>query len=191
MTAAIMPSTTQAARVCEPKNRDRRPSLCGSLRSRMTVNVPRPASTPTANRSSIKPMTAQWPIPGIANVRENRSPYASMIVSSSTMKPQNVAAWAAPGTDHFSSLRCPNTSVSCVLVSVAACVLAYSRRSGAGWPDSASRFSHHSRRPATAHATTVSPRPMIIRTTTRATPCCVVRPMPQGGILLESSSGIN
>ena len=69
-----MPRTTQAARVCEPKNRDLRPSLCGSLRSRMTVNVMMPASTPTANRSSMNPMNAQCPIPGIANVRENRAP---------------------------------------------------------------------------------------------------------------------
>ena len=55
--------------MCEPKNRDLRPSLCGSLRSRMTVNVVRPHSTPTANRSSRNPIAAQWPIPGIANVR--------------------------------------------------------------------------------------------------------------------------
>ena len=103
---------------------------------------------------------------GIANVRENSAPYASMIVSSSTMKPQNVAAWAAPGTDHFSSLRCPNTSVSWVLPlgRVRPGVL---HRSGAGWPDIASRFSHHSRRPATANAATVSPRPTTIRTIMR------------------------
>ena len=74
MTAAIMTSTTQAARVCEPKNRDPRPSLCGSLRSRMTVNVMIPASTPTANRSSMNPIAAHCPIPGIANVRENSAP---------------------------------------------------------------------------------------------------------------------
>ena len=35
-----------------------------------------------------------------------------MIVSSSTMKPQNVSACATPGTDHFSSLRCPITSAA-------------------------------------------------------------------------------
>ena len=69
-----MPRTTQAAVVCEPKNRDRRPSLCGSLRSLITVKVMIPASTPTANRSSRNPMTAQCPIPGIANVRENSAP---------------------------------------------------------------------------------------------------------------------
>jgi hypothetical protein len=31
MTRKIIPSTTQAAPVCEPKNRDLRPSRCGSL----------------------------------------------------------------------------------------------------------------------------------------------------------------
>ena len=74
MTPKIMPSTTQAARVCEPKNRDARPSLCGLFRTRITVNVMMPASTPTANRSSMNPMKAQWPMPGIANVRLNRFP---------------------------------------------------------------------------------------------------------------------
>jgi hypothetical protein len=167
ITSAIIPRTTQAALVCEPKNRDRRPSRCGSLRSRMTVKVARPHSTPTEKKSSRNPIAAQWPIPGIANVRENRSPYASMIVSSKTMKPQKVAAWAAPGTDHFSSFRCPMTSVSCVRTSPGTCSLAYSSRSGAGCPDRASRLSHHSRRPATASAATVSARPMIIRKTTR------------------------
>jgi hypothetical protein len=37
-----------------------------------------------------------------------------MIANSSTMKPQNVAACAAPGTVHLSSFHCPATSVSCV-----------------------------------------------------------------------------
>ena len=103
-----MASTTQAARVCEPKNRDLRPSLCGSLRSRMTVKVARPHSTPTENRSSRNPIAAQCPIPGIANVRENRSPYASMIVSSRTMNPQKVAAWAAPGHRPLEQLALPD-----------------------------------------------------------------------------------
>ena len=87
-----------------------------------------------------------------------------MIVSSSTRKPQKVAACAIPGTVHFSSFRCPITSVSCVSASRPGCVLAYSRRSGAGWPLNASRFSHHTRRPATANAATVSTRPTTIRT---------------------------
>jgi len=54
--------------VCEPKNRDLRPSLLGLFRSRITVNVAMPASTPTANRSSMNPMKAQCPIPGMAKV---------------------------------------------------------------------------------------------------------------------------
>ena len=86
-----------------------------------------------------------------------------MIVSSKTMKPQNVAACAAPGTDHFSSFRWPITSVSWVSASPAGCDLAYATRSGAGCPENASRLSHHTRRPAIANAITVSPRPMIIR----------------------------
>ena len=60
--------------MCEPKNRDSRPSVCGLFRSRITAKVMMPASTPTANRSSMNPMNAQWPMPGIAKVRENRSP---------------------------------------------------------------------------------------------------------------------
>ena len=40
----------------------------------MTVKVMMPASTPTANRSSMNPMKAQCPIPGIAKVRENSAP---------------------------------------------------------------------------------------------------------------------
>ena len=87
----------------------------------MTVKVMMPPSTPTANRSSMNPIAAQCPIPGIANVRENSAPYASMIVSSRTMKPQNVAACAIPGTVHFSSLRCPITSVACDSRSVPGC----------------------------------------------------------------------
>ena len=69
-----MPSTSHAAPVCEPKNREPRPSRCGSFRSLITVNVMIPASTATANKSSPKPINAQCPIPGMANVRLNRSP---------------------------------------------------------------------------------------------------------------------
>ena len=90
-----------------------------------------------------------------------------MIVSSSTMKPQNVAACAAPGTDHFSSLRCPITSVAWTSTSRPGCSRTAATRSGAGCPLNASRFSHHSRRPAIASATTVRTRPTVIRKTTR------------------------
>ena len=117
MTPKIIPSTSHAALVCEPKNRDARPSRSGELRHLITVNVMIPASTATANRSSRKPMASQCPIPGMANVRLNRSPYDSMIVSSKKVKPQNVRACATPGTVHFSSLRCPITSVVSVATS--------------------------------------------------------------------------
>ena len=88
------------------------------------------------------------------------------MVSSSTMKPQNVAAWAAPGTDHFSSLRCPTTSTAWTSTSRPGCDRTDATRSGAGWPVNASRFSHHSRRAAIVNATAVRTRPTVIRRTT-------------------------
>ncbi len=118
----------------------------------------------------MNPTQAQCPIPGIANVLLNRSPYASMIVSSRMMKPQNTMACAMPGTVHWSSLRCPNTSVTCVSASRPGCARTASMRSGAGCPLVASRYSHHSRRPASAAAIAVRTRPMMIRTAT-ATSC--------------------
>ena len=90
-----------------------------------------------------------------------------MIVSSNTVKPQNVRACATPGTVHFSSLRCPITSMASAATSRPGCARTASTRSGAGCPLIASRFSHHSRRPATANATTVSTKPTVIRKTTR------------------------
>ncbi len=90
-----------------------------------------------------------------------------MIVSTSTMKPQNVAACAAPGIDHWSSLRWPITSVACVSRSRPRWARAASIRSGAGCPLSASDLSHHSRRPATASAATVRTKPTTMRRTTR------------------------
>ena len=90
-----------------------------------------------------------------------------MIVSSNTVKPQNVRACAAPGTVHFSSLRCPITSTVSVATSRPGCARTAAIRSGAGCPLIASRLSHHSRRPAIANATTVRTRPTVIRKTTR------------------------
>jgi len=52
------------------------------LRSRITENVMMPHRTPTANRSSMNPVAAHWPIPDRERA-ENSAPYASMIVSSS------------------------------------------------------------------------------------------------------------
>src|SRR5579863_3943489 len=50
MTRKIMPRTSHAARVCEPKNREARPSRCGLFRTLITVNVMIPASTPDAEQ---------------------------------------------------------------------------------------------------------------------------------------------
>ncbi len=102
-------------------------------------------------------------MPGIANVRLNRSPYDSMIVRIRMMKPQNVAKCAIPGTVHFSSFRCPNTSTTWDRTSPAGFSRTIASRSGAGWPLAASRYSHHSRRPASANATAVRARPMMMR----------------------------
>ena len=57
-----------------------------------------------------------------------------MMVSSRTMNPQNVAACAAPGTVHCSSLRWPITSVASTPASRAGCERTPSIRSGAGPP---------------------------------------------------------
>jgi hypothetical protein len=40
----------------------------------MIANVMIPARTSTANRSSRNPRAKEWPMPGMAKVRENRSP---------------------------------------------------------------------------------------------------------------------
>ena len=71
-----------------------------------------------------------------------------------------------PGMLHFSSFRCPITSVSCAFRSPGTWSCAYATRSGAGWPVNASRFSHHTRRPATARANAVSTSPTTIRKAT-------------------------
>src|SRR5262245_3659755 len=94
-----------------------------------------------------------------------------MIVSSRTMKPQNVSAWATPGTVHWSSLRWPITSVASTPASRPGCPRTAATRSGAGWPLRAIRYSHHSRHPAIANAATVRASPMMMRTATRASSC--------------------
>ena len=40
-----------------------------------------------------------------------------MIVKIKIMKPQNTTKCASPGIVHFSSFRCPNTSVACTSAS--------------------------------------------------------------------------
>ena len=67
-------STSQAAPVCEPANRDLRPSRLGSEVSRMMANVMMPTSTATANRSSAKPIQAQVPITTMAKCSLNSAP---------------------------------------------------------------------------------------------------------------------
>ena len=104
-----MLSTTHAARVWDPKNRDRRPSLCGLFRIRIAVKVDDPEQHP--DREQILDEPDERPVPDHRD-RERpgkQIPYTSMIVKISTRKPQNVAACAAPGSDHFKSLRCPTT----------------------------------------------------------------------------------
>jgi hypothetical protein len=75
------------------------------------------------------PIAAQWPIPGIANVRENRSSYASMIVSSSTMKPRTSPPGPPPHRP-LHGFRCPTTSVSCVSPSRPGCARTAATRPG-------------------------------------------------------------
>ena len=79
MTLTIMNRITQAPPRWEPLKRDFRPSLCGSLRSRIIANVTRPTSHMTAMKSWAKPSTSQCPTIGMAHsgLRENRMPKAS------------------------------------------------------------------------------------------------------------------
>ena len=97
------------------------------------------------------------------------------------MKPQNVSACATPGTVHFSSLRCPITSVACVATSRPGCLRTAAIRSGAGCPLIASRLSHHSRRPAIANAAAVRKSPMTIRTS-------MDNPLTHSGAVSRSTS---
>ena len=74
MTRAIMPRTSQAAVVWDPKKRDRRFSRLGEFLIRMAVNTIRANSTATAKKSSRKPRTAVWPIRGTWKSRWKRQP---------------------------------------------------------------------------------------------------------------------
>ena len=97
-----------------------------------------------------------------------------MMVSSKTMKPQNVSACAIPGPVHWSSLRWPITSVAWTSASRPGCWRTAAMRSGAGCPDRATRYSHQTRCPARANATTVRASPMMMRTATRTSRECSV-----------------
>ena len=68
MTPAIMASTSQAAPVCEPKNRDRRFSRFGECLTRMAAKTRSDTSTATAKKSSRNPMTA-----AVADQRDGKS----------------------------------------------------------------------------------------------------------------------
>ena len=63
------------------------------------------ATQSMANRSSTKPNQAQLPKKGIWKRELTSPPKASNTVNSNTMKPQNTAKWATPGTVQRSSLR--------------------------------------------------------------------------------------
>ena len=82
----------------------------------MTVKVVSATRTATAKKSSRNPRPRLWPMSGMAKVLENRSPYASMIVNSRMMKPQNMKKWARPGTGRRSNLRWPKTSIISALI---------------------------------------------------------------------------
>jgi hypothetical protein len=83
-------------------------------------------------------------------------------VAISTMNAQNVKKWAAPGIDHFNSLRCPKTSTSWAFTRSPM----PSNRPGAACPDRISRNRNSTRRPATAMATKVIATPRTRRTST-------------------------
>ncbi len=108
----IMNSTSQAPEVCEPKNRDQRPSLAGLLRKRMTAKTTMPTRTRTANRSSRKRTIGQVPMIGNAKPAKNSSPNASTTVRVRIRKPKNTNTCAMPGTVHLSSFLWPSTSVA-------------------------------------------------------------------------------
>ncbi len=62
---------------------------------------------------------------------------------------------AKPGTDHFSSLRCPNTSETCAQIRAPSS----SVRPLTGWPESVSLTSHRTRRTANRAMIAVMPKP--------------------------------
>ena len=154
--------------MCEPKNRDLRPSLCGLLRSRMTVKVMMPASTPTANRSSMNPMNAQCPIAGMAKVAGEQG-----AVGLDDRQQQDDEA---PERQPRAPPRAPTTSAACAArsprwpgppTSRPGCSRTAATRSGAGWPAERQPLQPPQPAPRDANATAVRTRPTVIRTTTR------------------------
>jgi hypothetical protein len=66
MTLKIMNSVSHAPPRCEPSKRERRPSLAGEFRSRITAKTMMPSSAMTAMKSWRKPSTPQVPTTGMA-----------------------------------------------------------------------------------------------------------------------------
>ncbi len=148
-------STNQAPLVWEPKKRDERPSFLGSCRNRRIAKITMPIVTRTTNRSCEKRMIGHSPINGKAKPAMNSSTKASSTVIPSTIKPAKTSTWAMPGTVHFSSFRCPRTSVNS----------AWSRRpfwsvrSTVGWPDRMRLLRNSTRRTAKNPATRMMTMP--------------------------------
>ena len=76
-------------------------------------------------------------------------------------KAQKTKKCAAPGTDHFSSLRWAKTSTTWLLIAAPSRLVTFSTRSGAGWPLVMSRNRKNTRRPATGSATASMTSPTI------------------------------
>ena len=153
--------------VCEPKNRDARPSRCGSFRSRITVNVMIPAST--ADGEQVLQEADGRPVP---DAGDRERPAEQVAVRLDDRQQQNDEAPERQGVRHarhrpLQQLALPDHLGRLRLQVMPGCSRTAAIRSGAGCPLNASRFSHHSRRPAIANATTVRTRPTVIRKTTR------------------------
>ncbi len=89
MTVKIMPRINHAARCANRRSATRDPAAMAGSRNRILVKTTRATSTKVANRSSMNPSPAQWPMPKSAL---NNAPYASTIVRPSTRNAQNVNA---------------------------------------------------------------------------------------------------
>ena len=105
MTRKIRTRTTHAARVCEPKNRDSRPSLCGLFRSRITANVTIPAST--ADGEQVLDEPDEGPVP---DPRERERPGEQVTVGLDDRQQQHDEA---PERRRVRRLRAPTTAAAC------------------------------------------------------------------------------
>ena len=69
-----MPRTSQAAPVCEPEKRDRRPSRLGLAWRRMIAKVAIPRKTAVAKKSCRKPSASHRPMIGMWKFGWNSNP---------------------------------------------------------------------------------------------------------------------